>query len=399
MRGFYEGGIKTPLKFDGAQAESLGSTTGISVPTSATRISPILAAAPIYPDAARTELAERSKVVGKSFWRLMQHVAVVAGLTHVAFCVLFYALGAWTMVWTNVASIALFAASFVLLRMRRNQWAAIAIVTEIFLHAALAVRAIGWDSGFHYYLIMMPPIVMISPTRHPGSRLVLAASVCGIYLTLDAFTRATPPLHAISPAILGMLRYFNVVVTFSMLTYLASSYLRLVKQAESQLRLAATTDPLTKLINRRRVTEIYRYEVTRRKRESYPLSFVLCDVDHFKNINDHHGHGAGDKVLVAVAEALRAALREQDSVARWGGEEFLVVMPNTQNADAMMVAERMREQISALAVPFGDATLQVQMTFGVATHHEGEEAETAITRADQALYKGKQAGRNRVVSA
>jgi len=124
---------------------------------------------------------------------------------------------------------------------------------------------------------------------------------------------------------------------------------------------------------------------------------VLADIDHFKSINDQHGHAAGDAVLTAVSQALRQTVREQDSVARWGGEEFLILMPQATMEAASAVAERLRASVAAVEVPIEGQRIQVTMTFGVSTWRPNEMVDTAIIRADVALYQGKQAGRNQVV--
>ena len=331
------------------------------------------------------------------FWRLMTRVALVAGCAHLVFCGLFLAAGAMTMAAANVLSVCLFAASHALLRRRRNTWAVFLIVSEIVLHATVAVLAIGWESGFHYYLVLVPPVIMFSPTRSRPRQLAFAVSICALYLGLDAFARNTSPLDQITPEVQNWLRYFNVSVTFALLIFLAESYYRLVKRAQHQLHQAATTDPLTSLYNRRRITEIYQYERVQRKRECTPLSFVLCDIDHFKRINDQWGHDGGDQVLLAVAKALKDGLREQDSIGRWGGEEFLIVMPHTDVAGAMLAAQRLRERVAAMKMDLGGLEVSIGMTFGVATQGEHEDPGAAIKRADMALYQGKANGRNQVV--
>lgn len=340
--------------------------------------------------------AQRSKNASRAFWQLMNKLCLAAAMTHAAFGVLFYALGAWMLAWVNVGSVALFLGSYGLIRGRHNNLAVVCIFLEIFGHAGLAVRMIGWDSGFHYYLMLVAPVVVMSNLRKTATKLAMVASVCAFYVLLDATMRTVPPLHGLSDSVLGALRYFNMVVTFALLTYLAMLYLSLVKKAEKQLLVMAATDPLTKLYNRRRITEIIEYEITRSKRVPRTMAFLLGDIDHFKAINDHFGHEGGDQVLIEVSQALRAAVREQDSVGRWGGEEFLVVLPNTELDGAVLVAERIRNALDQLQVMAAGKPITVTMTLGLATCAEGENLETAIGRADAALYRGKAAGRNRL---
>jgi diguanylate cyclase (GGDEF)-like protein len=130
------------------------------------------------------------------------------------------------------------------------------------------------------------------------------------------------------------------------------------------------------------------------------MSLAICDIDHFKKINDTHGHQAGDEVLRAFAQLLRGSLREIDWVARYGGEEFVVVLPATDHAGALQVAEKLRANAAALRVPFGADTIRLTASFGVASIEPDWSApalpEALIELADLCLYRSKQAGRDRV---
>lgn len=340
-----------------------------------------------------------SRNTSTAFWGLMYKVAAVAGATHVMFMVLFYELGAYTLAKINLGSVLLFAISYVCLKKRLNLLAVALILLEILAHAMLAVRAIGWDSGFHYYLLVVVPVLVISKTRIPTFKPVMLLALLLIYLGMDKVMRDLPPYDVLTAQTLSGLRYFNITVTFLLLTYLSGIYLRLVTKAEKELRILATTDPLTQLLNRRSLMEIAEYEVVQRKRHQAPLAFILADIDHFKSINDQYGHAAGDVVLKAVSQTLRQASREQDSIARWGGEEFLILMPDAAKDIAIKVAERLRQHVETLAVPFNGTVIKVSMTFGVSTHQHDEVVDAPINRADTALYQGKVAGRNQVVAS
>jgi diguanylate cyclase (GGDEF)-like protein len=175
---------------------------------------------------------------------------------------------------------------------------------------------------------------------------------------------------------------------------------RAKRRAAELLDKLSRTDPLTGLANRRALLQSLERERERAERQGTPFSVVLIDVDHFKLFNDRHGHDVGDHVLVAVAAALRGGARALDEVARWGGEEFLVLLPECASAGAAELAARLQERIRALEVPSDDpqaGPLRVTATLGVATRLAGEDAETVVRRADAALYRGKEAGRNRFV--
>jgi diguanylate cyclase (GGDEF)-like protein len=180
---------------------------------------------------------------------------------------------------------------------------------------------------------------------------------------------------------------------------LASTYFHLVRHSERRLHELACTDPLTQLRNRRFMTEVAQHEAAVFERGGRPLSLLLADVDHFKRVNDRHGHTVGDAVLRAIAQVLRDGVREVDHVARWGGEEFLVLLPATEQDEALQVADRLRVGVHALVDIEGRTGMGLSMTVGVVELQPGETIEQALMRADRALYEGKQAGRNRVVLA
>jgi two-component system, cell cycle response regulator len=158
----------------------------------------------------------------------------------------------------------------------------------------------------------------------------------------------------------------------------------------------ATTDPLTGLANRRAFLAALQVEIAFSRRHASPLSFLLMDVDHFKSINDGHGHAAGDQVLAALGELLRDELRVPDISARWGGEEFVVVLKHTDATGGVVAAERIRRAVQALSIKAFDKQIAVTVSIGVTEFDLGDSAEAMIDRADRAMYRAKTAGRNRV---
>ncbi len=162
----------------------------------------------------------------------------------------------------------------------------------------------------------------------------------------------------------------------------------------------ATTDGLTGLLNRRALDELLRNRFAEAVRYKRPLSFVLFDIDHFKRVNDQHGHLSGDAVLRGVAQLAQAQARTIDRVARYGGEEIALILPETDLAGAMVIAERIRAAVEASEHAIEGGSLKVSVSAGVAVVAPGvEKLEQLVEAADQALYRAKQAGRNRVVAA
>jgi len=170
---------------------------------------------------------------------------------------------------------------------------------------------------------------------------------------------------------------------------------RLLRQLEE----SSLTDPLTGVPNRRAFDRALAQEVARAKRHQHPLSFVMLDIDHFKSVNDTCGHDGGDEVLKRFASAVTGVLRVDDSLYRYGGEEFVVILPHTEAACAMVTAHRIVETVAGLAVRVGALTVRITTSAGVSSLGPGDEGRDAIARADTALYAAKKSGRNRASSA
>jgi diguanylate cyclase (GGDEF)-like protein/PAS domain S-box-containing protein len=164
-------------------------------------------------------------------------------------------------------------------------------------------------------------------------------------------------------------------------------------QTEERLRQLATTDTLTGICNRRRFDEVLAAEIERTSRFSSPLSLILFDIDHFKRINDSYGHQAGDRVLTQLALAVGDMIRTTDMLARWGGEEFAILMPGSDIDAGRVLAEKLRMMLEKQHFP---DVGHVTSSFGVAEHVRGENSDALIKRVDRCLYHAKASGRNRV---
>lgn len=175
---------------------------------------------------------------------------------------------------------------------------------------------------------------------------------------------------------------------------------RIVK-LQDELKRQAAQDPLTGVLNRSKAFEIFDRELNRSRRDALPLAVVLLDLDNFKQINDTHGHQAGDEALREAARRIVAGVRTYDTVARYGGEEFLILLPSCNQADAIRQAERLRGDLSEhpiLLESLGRPPISISASFGVTTStpYSVESPESLIRLADDALYAAKRKGRNRV---
>jgi len=169
------------------------------------------------------------------------------------------------------------------------------------------------------------------------------------------------------------------------------------KTLESRLRERATLDPLTGCLNRSGFFRIARRELERGQAGMHPMGLLLLDVDHFKQINDCFGHQAGDRVLQALVAEMKRGLREEDLLGRYGGEEFIALLPGVDVDRLQHVAERLRENVESMRIPGDDGDISLTISLGGALRVSGEDIDRMIGRADKGLYRAKNTGRNRVV--
>lgn len=176
----------------------------------------------------------------------------------------------------------------------------------------------------------------------------------------------------------------------------AESHLQVCQEKIEQ---SARFDSLTDLPNRNYILEKIQDEAIRFTRNKRPFSILICDLDHFRAINAHHGYDGGDFALISIAQILKSSIRGQDTVARWGGEEFMLLLPETKMEGAANVAEKLRHKLEFTKLNYKKRTFKLTMTVGVATCTKNPQIEELIKKADQALYLGKTEGCNRVITA
>jgi len=169
---------------------------------------------------------------------------------------------------------------------------------------------------------------------------------------------------------------------------------RMLEMRNRKLEKMTQTDFLTKTLNRKTFRKMLGSEVQRARRYGHPLSLIFFDIDNFKKINDTYGHKVGDKVLKEVSALVGDGVRENDALCRWGGEEFLLLLPETGRPTALEVAEKLRKAVEAHPIP--EAGGGVTCSFGVAQLEGEEHPEQFVNRADMSMYQAKQSGKNKV---
>lgn len=274
----------------------------------------------------------------------------------------------------------------------------------IFLFAwSLAMMpCFGWSAGMQNYFIivlMLCFFAMYTKTfvkfMHAGMVLVLRIVTIWIYGGIKPETN-------ISRACDKMLQITNISAVFISIIFISYMFSKIENEAENKLmkyndrlKQEANTDQLTGLFNRRKAKEFM--TVIEKTKEYNLVSIAMGDIDFFKKVNDTYGHDAGDEVLKYVANAMKEKCGDEAFVARWGGEEFLIILPGRNGDDAFVMLEKIRIMIQNSVIKVGNEEIKVTMTFGLSESGFDTSAETAIKEADERLYYGKSHGRNQVV--
>lgn len=249
------------------------------------------------------------------------------------------------------------------------------------------------------WIFVLPPVAMFFAGVFYGVLTI------GIFITLCAIILFTPGdmlLVASYPYEFKV----RLLLSFATVTFLSAFYEHsrqtsfiIIRDISEKFERQALYDALTNLPNRRGIQKFIDHEINRARRQQEDLTLVLCDIDRFKQVNDNFGHDGGDIALKHVADLFKEAIREQDGVARWGGEEFLFVLPTTNESNGVVLAEKIRETLQSTPVQIKNTSLTITASFGVAQIHLENGLNNALSLADKALYRAKEKGRNKVLSA
>ncbi len=332
---------------------------------------------------------------------MILHVALLfTSLMHVALFTIFILARVWPLVYLNTVSLLIYAFGyFVLLRKRRYFGIGILVCLEVFIYSLISIYFIGDANYTSLYFFVMLIMQIIVPYARAKVRIAMSVLFwCGTMLAilLDFYMQTLPEWETLN-LILAIFN-INLAVFGLMAELLVGNIIRRLinsynkKQMEGLME-QAYTDALTGLYNRR-YADIF-FEKSKQEQET-KCFVAFLDIDNFKEINDLHGHGVGDRVLVTLAETLKKTLRKTDTIFRWGGEEFLVVLKDVDEPATVMILETLREKIAQQVVEEEKVCVRFTVSIGAA-YLDLENIENSIEESDKKLYESKRSGKNKVV--
>lgn len=269
------------------------------------------------------------------------------------------------------------------------------------LNGLVANTLIGWRSGLFVVLFLLIPVLFYNPIIKKYEKMLLSILFALTIMMTILLSFLFDPIVQINAILLQAMNCFNIFMTcavlagISFLDYRSSNDIadRLIN-VNQQLAYLASRDSLTNLLNRRTMNQFIQMEHVRSKRSGKPFGLIMADVDDFKHVNDQYGHTAGDVVLTDLSFLITSILREQDLTARWGGEEFLILLPETDLDGVQVTAEKIRDLISQSSFLYQGKNIQITLSIGGVICQNDENWDDCITHADRALYFGKSHGKN-----
>lgn len=327
-------------------------------------------------------------------------------ISHILYLVVFSILGVKPMIAFNVFSVVFYSVLIILIfRTELRKELVLAALTEVMLHSCLGLYTMGWQAGFSMFLLFIMPIPFYMPLKRLTTPYLFAMVPLSLFIGMHllVYDLETTMYTFRDPYINKMIYYMNTALGAAILVYVASIYMleretmkfKLTTKNE-RLQKLATLDPLTQLFNRRAMGEYLRLVQHNCERSGKGYTVGLGDIDDFKKINDTYGHETGDEALKQAAGIITRNVPAEGYAARWGGEEFLFVIPNAELEEGVECAERIRSELNERVFKADENSFGITVTIGVCVGKAGEDIEKVISRADGMLYRGKESGKNKV---
>ena len=321
---------------------------------------------------------------------------LLAGLIHVLFILISLKLDAHDYAIYSLLSAMLYPLIYRFAASGRFLLTITAVWCLLIVHEAVSTYFFSWTAGFALYLVLLPQVLFMYEGISLRTRLISLCVLIVFVVWRASVSIGQPGAVTLSANAIHLLYLLNFTLTLIAASSLSLLVFSAVRKMERALSTLAATDALTGLRNRRSFIDSMDELIRASTRRQDSFSIGVLDIDHFKQINDIHGHDVGDEILRLCARILRDNLKAGDMAFRWGGEEFVILFREASLETARLAADRLRKLMQSAS----DHTQlpRFTVTIGLAEWHSGESKEQLFQRADQALYSGKQAGRDRTVS-
>ncbi len=284
----------------------------------------------------------------------------------------------------------------------RSGFYAMVYLTGLFV--LMGNTLIGWKSGICILLFLMIPMIFFNPIIQKTEKIVIGFITSLVVVAAILLDFLFVPIVHFNALQLQTINGFIILITFLILagiTYMdyksESKISKRLFDLNRQLSEQASRDSLTNLLNRRTMSQLIQMEHNRFSRSGKTFGLIMADVDDFKQVNDRYGHAAGDLVLTEISAMLCATLRKQDLTARWGGEEFLILLPDTDFEGVQTAAEKIRDIVSRSGFIFQGTPIRVTLSIGGVVCQPQENWDDCLRHADRALYYGKNHGKNMAI--
>jgi diguanylate cyclase (GGDEF)-like protein len=277
-------------------------------------------------------------------------------------------------------------------------------IFESIVFTVITVLSIGWDSGVYFILVLLLLIIMVNGKLNKSLRFIiccLVVSLLAVLFIVSNVLNLCGSLPSLPENISLLLNMLSSAVALLIIVYSTETD-KMIAESEildtnQKLIALANTDPLTNLLNRRVMLSQIEKEKEQVDLGGQPFSLIMIDVDDFKQINDIYGHDGGDLVLHKLSELIRMSVRSHDLISRWGGDEFLIMLLETDLSRAETIAEKIRLRVINSPFVFHEIDIPVTITLGVSLCDKYSGIGNSLRKADLALYKGKQEGKNKSV--
>lgn len=340
--------------------------------------------------------------------RLYGRVLWVAAAVHLIYLGLFCFLHVTPLVLFNLGSVLFYSLLHLPALVRRQGLVLFLVHVEVCTYVCLSVLLLGWKYGFQYLLICAAALSYFCPYRIKYIPYCFSLFEMFLFLFLRLYSSRSLPLYgeaildgaSVGVSVLNACMTFLMIIAASLLSKLSAQlYQMQMTERNRALLTIAEQDELTGLLNRRCMMGRMKAAMDEYQACSRPFCVIIGDIDDFKKVNDTYGHDCGDYILRELALLMKTYSRQTDSICRWGGEEFLILLSGSTPEEASVLMERLRAAIEKAVFTYGGQTICVTMTLGVSSCTKSSDLHSLLVEADNRLYRGKRAGKNCVIQS